>query len=213
MRASSCTEYLPFFSRSLFLTSPSLCFIFFSVILILTGPVQSGKTRFLGGIIAGLDRTKTGVSGFLSPAVYEGDRLIGYDLAVLGRDKPVPYLRKRGEPGWERIGPYFLIPEGLRDARQTILESRACDLLVVDEVGPLEIGGGGVWSPLATVLANPGRRGLLVVRAACLEALPARLGGRPYKVFSIEKPAARDSLLSEIARGDPEPGLPAGRET
>jgi nucleoside-triphosphatase THEP1 len=195
------------------LTSPSLCFIFLSVILILTGPVQSGKTRFLTGIISGLDKTKTGVSGFLSPAVYEGDRLIGYDLAVLGREKPVPYIRKRGRPGWERIGPYFFIPQALRDARQTIMESRARDLLVVDEVGPLELGGGGVWGPLATVLASPGRRCLLVVRAACLAALPARLDGLPYKVFLIEEPAARNSLFLEIARGDPGSGLPAGRET
>jgi nucleoside-triphosphatase THEP1 len=184
-----------------------------SVILILTGPVQSGKTRFLAGIIAGLDRAKTSVSGFLSPAVYEGGRLIGYDLAVLGRGNAVPYLRLQGEPGWERIGPYFFIPEALEDARQTILESRACDLLVVDEVGPLELGRRGVWGPLATVLARPARRCLLVVRSACLEALLARLGGRPSKLFSIEETAARDSLLFEIAREDPGAGLPAGRET
>jgi nucleoside-triphosphatase THEP1 len=182
------------------------------VILILTGPVQSGKTRFLGGILAGLDKAKTGVSGFLSPAVYESGRLIGYDLSVLGREKSVPYIRKLGEPGWERVGPYYFIPEALRDARQAILKSRVRDLLVVDEVGPAELGGGGLWGPLEKVLASPGRRCLLVVRAACLEALPGRLGSREFKVFPVEEPAARSSLLFEIGRGAPEPGPSAGRE-
>jgi len=182
------------------------------VILILTGAVQSGKTRFLAGILAGLDRAKTGASGFLSPAVYESGRLIGYDLAVLGREKSAPYIRKVGEPAWERAGPFFFIPEALKDARQTVLESRARDLLVVDEVGPLELGGGGLWSPLETVLASPGRRCLLVVRAVCLEALQGKLAGRPFKVFSVEEPATRASLLFEIARHASEPGPPAGRE-
>jgi nucleoside-triphosphatase THEP1 len=181
------------------------------MILILTGAVQSGKTRFLAGILAGLDRERTGVSGFLSPAVYENGRLAGYDLAVLGGEKPRPYLRKQGEPGWERVGPFFFIPETLKQARRTILESRPRDLLVVDEVGPLELGGGGLWGPLETVLAGPGRRSLLVVRASCLEALSGRLAGRPLKVFTVDEPSARASLLFEISRDAPAPGVPAGR--
>ncbi len=180
--------------------------------LILTGPVQSGKTRFLTGLIAGLDRTKTAVSGFLSPAVYESGRLVGYDLSVLGGHGAVPYLRRRGEPGWERTGPYFFIPEALESARLTILKSGVRDLLVVDEVGPLELGGGGLWDPLEKVLASPARRCLLVVRASCLEALVARLRGRPFQIFTIEEPATRASLLFEIARDAPEPAPSAGRD-
>ncbi|OGD18502.1 MAG: hypothetical protein A2W03_05125 [Candidatus Aminicenantes bacterium RBG_16_63_16] len=181
------------------------------MILILTGSVQSGKTRFLAGILAALDRAAEGLSGFLSPAVYEGGRLIGYDLAVLGREKSAPYLRRQGEPGWERVGPYFFVPDALKEARRIIQESRAGDLLVVDEVGPLELGGGGIWEPLEAVLKSPGRRSLLVVRASCLEPLRARLGGLPVKVFSVEEPAARASMLFEIARDAPMRGEPAGR--
>ncbi len=182
------------------------------MVLILTGAVQSGKTRFLAGIVAGLDGERTGVSGFLSPAVYERGRLAGYDLAVLGWKTPVPYIRKSGEPAWERVGPYYFIPEALAEARRTILESRPRDLLVVDEVGPLELGGGGLWGPLATVLAGPGRRLLLVVRASCLEALSGRLAGRPFQVFTVDEPSARASLLFEIRRDVPGPGIAAGRE-
>jgi nucleoside-triphosphatase THEP1 len=182
------------------------------VVLILTGAIQSGKTRFLAGIVAGLDRERTGVSGFLSPAVYERGRLIGYDLAVFGRKTPVPYIRKSGEPAWERVGPYYLIPEALEEARRTILESRPRDLLVVDEVGPLELGGGGLWGPLETVLAGPGLRSLLVVRASCLEALSGKLAGRPFQVFTVDEPSARASLLFEISRDVPGPGIAAGRE-
>lgn len=181
------------------------------MILILTGPVQSGKTRFLAAIVAGLDLAKTAVAGFLSPAVYEGGRLIGYDLCVLGRDKNVPYLRKQGEPGWERVGPYFFIPEALQAARRMILESRPGDLMVVDEVGPLELAGGGLWSSLEPVLRSGARRCLLAVRASCLEPFLAKLSGQPHKIFSVEEPAARASLLYEISRDAPEPAGPAAR--
>ncbi len=182
------------------------------VILILTGSVQSGKTRFLSGVVSDLDRARTVVSGYISPAVYESGRLIGYDLSILGREKPLPFLRKHGPPRRERIGPYSFLPEALREARRTIRESRPGDLLVVDEVGPLELAGGGVWAPLQEVLASPARRCLLVVRAACLETLRERLGGHTSKVFPVEEPTARASLLFEIGRSGKESGPLAGRE-
>jgi nucleoside-triphosphatase len=166
--------------------------------MILTGPVQSGKTRFLTGIVSDLPKWNVIVSGFLSPAAFEGGRHIGYDLFILGRKKSIPYIRRTGEAEWERVGPYFFIPAALEEARRCILESRGPDLLIVDEVGPLEIGGGGVWSALETVLTSASRRCLLVVREVCLGALLGKLGDRPFGVFRLEDPATRASLLLEI---------------
>lgn len=177
------------------------------MVLILTGAVQSGKTRFLAETFAG---TGPGVSGYLSPAVYEHGRLVGYDLAVFGRERAVPFLRTRGQSAWERVGPYFFIPDALADARRTIRRSPASDLLVVDELGPREIDGGGVWSALRAVMADPGRRLLLVVRPACLEAVLARLAGRRLGVFPLAQPGARASLQAELGRGRAAAG--AGRE-
>ena len=179
------------------------------MILILTGAVQSGKSRFLGSLLAGLDRDRTPLSGFLSPAVYEDGRLVGYDLTVIGGGPPAAYIRKEGQAGWERVGPYFFVPEALETARRTILESGPLDLLVVDEVGPLELVGGGLWRPLESILADPGRRCLLVVRASCLEALTGKLAGRPFQVFPVDEPSTRAALLFEISRDARQAGAAA----
>lgn len=175
--------------------------------MLLTGPVQSGKTRFLTGIVSELAAHGVGLTGFLSPAAFEDGRHIGYDLRLLGGEKTVPFIRRSGEPGWEKVGPFYLIPEALARARRLIRESRERDLLIVDEVGPLEIDGGGLWSALQTALAGASRRCLLVVRDSCLEALRAKLGDRPAAVFRPADPAARASLLLEIT-GTPEARLP-----
>jgi nucleoside-triphosphatase THEP1 len=176
-----------------------------TVIMIMTGPVRSGKTSYLAGVATDLTRRRIGASGFLSPAAFEGGRQIGYDLSVLGRETPIPYIRAAGEPGWERVGPYYFIPEALEVARREIRESRERDLLIVDELGPLELAGGGLWGVLEPVLSGAARRCLLVVRESCLRDLLDKIGGQRVRVFQLGGAADRASLMLEIT------GLPRNR--
>jgi nucleoside-triphosphatase THEP1 len=187
-----------------------------TVIMVLTGPVRSGKTSWLEGVVADLPGRRTRASGFLSPAAFQSGRQIGYDLAVLGREGPIPYIRTAGEPGWERVGPYHFIPEALEAARREIRESRALDLLIVDEVGPLELAGGGLWRALEPVLADATRRCLVVVRKSCLAAVLDKIGGRRVRVFQLADAADRASLALEItgrqeSRHQSKPGRAAER--
>jgi len=174
--------------------------------MILTGAIRSGKTGFLAGILSELGM---GVSGFLSPAAYADGRHVGYDLLPLGRGAAIPFIRRTGQPAWERVGGYFFIPEALAEARRVIRESPAESLLIVDEVGPLEMEGGGLWTVLEPALADGSRRSLLVVREACLEEMLGKLRCPPAGVFRLGDPSIAASLLSEIAR---EPAPVAGRE-
>jgi molybdopterin synthase sulfur carrier subunit len=149
---------------------------------VLTGPVDSGKTTFLRDTLAGGVPGRP-VRGYLSPRVLVEGRTDGYDLLDLGDASVRPFLRRRGESDWQRVGPYFLVPEALSRAGRLIRESRADALLVVDEVGPLEMSGRGVWPELAEVLKDPGRMILLVVRDGLLKTFRGRLSGMPVAVY------------------------------
>jgi len=139
------------------------------VINILTGPVHSGKTTFLKNSIPILREKNLGIDGYLSEAAWENKEFIGYDLVDLKENRHLPFIRKQGQQEWLRIGHFFFLPETLDIAKIIIRRSKKEGLCVVDEVGPLELKGKGVWPALEDVLMIPEQDLLLVVREAILK--------------------------------------------
>jgi nucleoside-triphosphatase THEP1 len=169
------------------------------MILLLTGPVHGGKTTFLERSLVRWASRGIAPGGFLSVAVTGASGAAGYDLLELKTGRRHPYLRREGEPDAERTGPFFFVPSTLERARSIIREADPCELLIVDEVGPLELRGGGLWTVLREVLSRPGTRCLLVAREEILEDVVAALGPPGPLVFDVRDPNVRrfvdESLL------------------
>jgi nucleoside-triphosphatase THEP1 len=168
------------------------------MVLILTGPVHAGKTTFLKNLRPFLKGQGILLSGYLSLAVLGRGQTSGYDLFDIDADLSIPFLRRRGRPGWERVGPYFFLPSGLRAAEDKIRARPDGGWLIVDEVGPQELAGRGVWPALSAVLSRPGSDFFLVVRKPLLNELRGLLGKRPVEVFDIEDENILNVLLERL---------------
>jgi nucleoside-triphosphatase THEP1 len=168
------------------------------MIFILTGPVHIGKTTLLERIVYELKKEKIDIDGFLSESVLENQEVIGYDLCDIKEEESIPFIRKEGERDWQRIGPFFFIPQGLARAKEIIFRGKENALLIVDEVGPLELGGKGLWPALKEVIFQPLKRSVLVVRANILEDFLAMLGKSEVKVFDIKEEGVFSHILSGI---------------
>ncbi len=155
------------------------------MIHILTGPVHSGKTTFLQRLTAELKHRKIAVDGFLSLSVKEREEFIGYDLFDLQQESSTPFIRKTGKEKWQRIGDYYFIPETLDMAQNIILRSREADIKVIDEVGPLELHGKGLWPALEKTVSLPAPDLVCVIRNALLETWIEKLKPKPAKIFDI----------------------------
>lgn len=170
------------------------------MIFILTGPVNSGKTTFLKRVIEELKRQKFKLDGFLSEAILENQEKIGYDLLDLGSERIIPFIRKSGRQDWPRIGPFFFIPEGLSWAKKIILRSREAEILVVDEIGPLELSGKGLWPVLEKVIFMRAQKVLLVLRRNILEDFFRMVGKIEIRIFDIEKGEIFSRLIEEVKK-------------
>jgi nucleoside-triphosphatase THEP1 len=158
------------------------------MVLVLTGPVHGGKTTYLGEACRRWSDRGLSCAGFLSPAVTGDGGETGYDLVELPGPLRRPYLRRSGPPGAERIGPFTFVPAALRRAREILRDPRPADLLVVDEVGPLELQGGGLWPALQEALRRPRQTVLLVVRDTIVDDLAAAIAPLVPVFFDIRDP-------------------------
>jgi len=111
-----------------------------SRIMIITGDIQIGKTTLCREVMEQAKRKGIDVAGLLSPAVFEEDKKIGIDALNVRSEKSRRLAELRGENsrGLETRRWSFL-PEAVEWGNQVLQDSVPCDLLIIDELGPIEL--------------------------------------------------------------------------
>jgi nucleoside-triphosphatase len=143
------------------------------------------------------------IDGYLSESIWKNGECMGYKLFDLRDHREHPFISTKGGKGWEKIGPYFFLPKSLTKAKKIIRRAASADLSVVDEVGPLELAGKGVWPALAEVLFSQPDF-FLVIRESVLEEFLSILKREEVLVYSlsgkISPPELAASLRAEIEK-------------
>ena len=168
---------------------------------IVSGARGEGKTTFLR---AYADRAATegrSVGGIASPAVFEGDRRIGYDLIDLWRNHRCPLARViTPEDAAPTVGMYRFDDDAVATGNAAILTAvrDGLEVITVDEVGPLEFRGQG-WAPaLETALreCDPDQELIVVVRASLVDELSARFPSPLWATARRISPPWPSSILT-----------------
>ncbi len=151
-------------------------------LLIISGPVHSGKTSFLQAWIK--DHK---ASGILTPK-QDGNRV----FQDIGSGNAFPMgVANDQEPYWE-IGPYRFSILAFQVAEKSIVEGFDKEgWLVIDEVGPLELKGKGFATVLQQALQLSSKNILIVVREGLVEEVVKRFGITDYELInpsSIRQP-------------------------
>jgi nucleoside-triphosphatase THEP1 len=166
-------------------------------VIIVTGAIDSGKTSWCRELVA----ANPAIRGVLLLKVYRQGHRIGYDAWRVPEGARLPFARTEGHepPGWdtaERIGPFSISRAGLQNANSWLSEAAAASrtapasgsrAVIVDEIGPLELAGGGLSPGLGTLLASAIQMTLyIVVRRDSVEAVCDRFGISGYTLVEVE---------------------------
>ena len=172
---------------------------------LLTGPVGVGKTTVAERVVGLARRKGLLCGGLLAPAMTNscGQKAGIWGVDVETGERRILARTDRNLSG-PLVGPYSFDAQALDWAVGVINRAlepatpRACDLVVVDEIGKLELWHGTGLAPvLPRLAAGAGSRSLVLVRRSLLGELQARLAPAEQVVFAVDE-ENRGALAPQI---------------
>jgi nucleoside-triphosphatase THEP1 len=150
-------------------------------LILWTGPKHSGKTTAAGELATRARDEGFCIAGLLAPAVYECNRLVGFDAIDLRTEARAPLASRRVDVG--ESGGFRFAEQGWMFGKAVLDVSTvgSAELVIVDEFGPLELAGQGWREDVDLLLAGTEAAVLLVVRGELVqevERLYVEYGGR-----------------------------------
>jgi nucleoside-triphosphatase len=156
------------------------------MLVIVTGPSGSGKTTLCQGVLARARARQLDCAGVLSPARFLDGCKVGIDLLDVRRGEVRPLAEADQEPGPVRTTAYRFHPETLAWGAVVIDAATPCDLLLIDELGPLELARGEGWVGALDVLRlGRFRLAVVAVRPTLLDAFQMAVPGTDAHVVTL----------------------------
>jgi|YelNatPaOPRAMG01_1025707.scaffolds.fasta_scaffold30654_5 nucleoside-triphosphatase len=172
-------------------------------VLLLTGLPGSGKTTVILSTFEILKRRGISVDGFVTQEVKEGGRRIGFKAVDLTSGDSC-WLAKVGVEGKNRVGKYTVLLQEFEGLFVRVFNraERAASVVVVDEIGPMELKS-RLFLPVLKEKLVKGKILLATMHRSLLTSAHDLLGEEVYKIWEVI-PANRERLpeliVGEIER-------------
>lgn len=164
--------------------------------LLLTGKPGSGKTTLIVNAVAGLQ----GTGGFYTSEVREEGQRVGFSISAL--DGPVGVLARIDARSPVKVGRYGVDLRDLEEVAaasvERALDDPSTDLVVIDEIGAMEIASARFRSAVSRALDSPKRvLGTIQIRQnQFLDLIRARGDVKVVKVDSSSRIVLPELLRS-----------------
>jgi nucleoside-triphosphatase THEP1 len=147
--------------------------------IVVTGEIGIGKTTVCEKVLGMAQDEGRRPGGVLTYKALEDGVIRGIEVLDVGSGRREVLASVDDVYGGPRVGRYFFNPAGVEFGIDAVERGRSSDLLVVDEIGPLEFEGGGFSNALGLIVEGRVRNCVAVVRAGLLPAFLARLAAQP----------------------------------
>ncbi len=171
------------------------------MLIIITGAIGIGKTTVCRKVIDLAKRLGYSCGGIITPKTTQGDIIIE-DIQT-ARTMTLATLRKIYQG--PSIGKYYFNQTGIEFGIRAIDTAKESSVLLIDEVGPLELSGGGFAQALVSNNINEFKNSILVIRREAVSIFFSRLPETPLAVETTSE--NRDYLPGRIINllGSPVP--------
>jgi nucleoside-triphosphatase THEP1/energy-coupling factor transporter transmembrane protein EcfT len=155
--------------------------------VVVTGPSGSGKTPTLLALAAAVRASGRPVAGFVQPAVIADGVKTGFRIRDVASGETRDLATKVDHGGGAFGTSFDFAEEGFELGRRALEGIHPSSVVLVDELGPVELRGGGHWPGVETALRS-GRVGALVVavRPTLVPALIEVLDAEDVVIIDLE---------------------------
>lgn len=164
------------------------------MLIVVTGEVGIGKSTVCRKVINLYRGQGYDCGGVISYKDGVGD-IIAEDI-FLGTT--VTLASRRRIYNGPQVGAYFFNPDGIAFGMEALNRAVDLPLIVVDEIGPLELAGDGFSNSTAIISQRQNGNCIVVIRNNLLHSFLPRLGGKPL-VFETTTDN-RDAIPSQIGQ-------------
>jgi len=155
--------------------------------VVVTGARGSGKTTAVVEAGRRLLELGVGVAGFAQPGTWEEGERTGFELVDLATGERAELARRTTPSQGEHGTGYRFERSGFALGERALARARPGGVLVVDELGPVELRGRGHMSAVRQALATPGLAvAVVVVRRSLVPTLLAALALEDVTVLDVE---------------------------
>jgi nucleoside-triphosphatase THEP1 len=165
--------------------------------LLITGAPGSGKTTLIRNVIAELPRS---AGGFFTDEIREGEERVGFRVSALdGRTGILAHVKASQGP---RVGRYRVDVASFEAVGVDALEAatRTADLIVVDEIGKMELCSPRFVAALEAALQSrkPILGTILQASHPWTDALKRRAAVDLYRLTGRNREHLKDALLARL---------------
>jgi len=161
----------------------------------ITGEIHQGKTTFVKHLIGNLQKKNIQIVGFLSVGFDENGERKSFSLLDIKEGNMTELCTKEIHNEWVKYGPYYFNPEGIKHGNSILSIDKlpGVQLIIIDEIGPLEINGQGWSSSIEKITASSDIPQLWVVRKSLVKKIARKWNTGNVYIFDVN-----ESSLQEV---------------
>jgi nucleoside-triphosphatase THEP1 len=158
-------------------------------IFVVSGPTQSGKTTYLNHLIKEIEekRPELRLGGVIAHGIDLSGQRFGFkieDIAT-GDSKFLSSIQNDGEDSI-RVGRFYFSKEGLLFGQKALTNNLTdIDVLVIDEVGHLELHGKGWFEAIEKAMMQENLNIIMVVRESLLEEVLQLWQNKHFVIINV----------------------------
>ena len=168
-----------------------------AAIAIITGEKSSGKTRFLAETATMLKKSGIDVGGVYTKKIRENNEITAYRIVNVATDEEYPFLQKNELESDLRIGAFSIDADGLEFGKKSIAKSYDSRVLMIDEIGKLEMSGGGWYNELNLLPLEKPLYILLSIRQEFVDDVIKKWSLQPSEIYNVAECNSK-TLVQEI---------------